>query len=48
LQSGVSYSPYRSQGGGGGKPPFSDTHSSGMNVGVGPWGAYVGFSVGAF
>ena len=45
-QSGVSYSPYRSQGGG--KPPFSDTHSSGMNVGVGPWGAYVGFSVGAF
>lgn len=46
LQSGVSFSPYRGQGGG--KPPFSDTHSSGMNVGVGPWGAYVGFSVGAF
>jgi len=43
---GVSYSPYRSQGGG--KPPFSDTHSSGMNVGVGPWGAYVNFNVGAF
>jgi hypothetical protein len=46
LQSGVSYSPYRSQGGG--KPPFSDSHGSGMNVGVGPWGAYVGFSVGSF
>jgi hypothetical protein len=43
---GVSYSPYRSQGGG--KPPFSDTHSSGMSVGVGPWGAYVNFNVGAF
>jgi FtsZ-binding cell division protein ZapB len=43
---GVSYSPYRSQGGG--KPPFSDTHSSGMSVGVGPFGAYASFNVGAF
>jgi hypothetical protein len=43
---GVSYSPYRSQGGG--KPPFSDTHSSGMTVGVGPFGAYASFNVGAF
>lgn len=43
---GVSYSPYRSQGGG--KPPFSDVKGSGMSVGVGPWGAYVGFSVGNF
>lgn len=43
---GVSYSPYRSQGGG--KPPFSDVHNSGMNVGVGPFGAYVNFNVGNF
>jgi hypothetical protein len=43
---GVSYSPYRNQGGG--KPPFSDTHSSGMTVGVGPFGAYASFNVGAF
>lgn len=43
---GMSYSPYRSQGGG--KPPFSDAKGSGMNVSVGPWGAYVGFSVGNF
>jgi uncharacterized protein with PIN domain len=43
---GVSYSPYRSQGGG--KLPFSDVKGSGMSVGVGPWGAYVGFSVGNF
>jgi hypothetical protein len=42
-----SFSPYRN-GGGGGKPPFSDVHGSGMSVGVGPFGAYVGFSVGAF
>jgi hypothetical protein len=43
---GMSYSPYRSQGGG--KPPFSDAHSSGMSVGVGPFGAYVNFNVGNF
>lgn len=44
-----SFSPYRSGGGGGGdKPPFSDAKGSGMSVGVGPWGAYVNFSVGAF
>ena len=45
----ASFSPYRTGGGGGGgKPPFSDVKGSGMSVGVGPWGAYVGFSVGAF
>jgi hypothetical protein len=43
-----SFSPYRGGGGGGGKPPFSDVKGSGMNVGVGPFGAYVSFSVGAF
>ena len=44
-----SFSPYRSGGGGGGdKPPFSDAKGSGMSVGVGPWGAYVNFNVGAF
>jgi hypothetical protein len=47
MQSGgVSYSPYRGQGGG--KPPFSDAHGSGMNIGVGPFGAYVSFGVGNF
>jgi hypothetical protein len=44
--SGPAYSPYRSQGGG--KPPFSDAHGSGMSIGVGPFGAYVGFNVGNF
>jgi outer membrane murein-binding lipoprotein Lpp len=44
--SGPAYSPYRSQGGG--KPPFSDVHGSGMSIGVGPFGAYVGFNVGNF
>ena len=43
---GVSYSPYR--GGGGGKQPFSDVSGSGMSIGVGPFGAYVSMSVGAF
>ena len=47
MQSGAAYSPYRSQQGGG-KPPFSDVHGSGISVGVGPFGAYVGFSVGNF
>jgi len=47
TQSGVSYSPYSSQQGGG-KLPFSDVHGSGMSVGVGPFGAYVGFSLGNF
>jgi hypothetical protein len=46
AQSGTSFSPYRSQGGG--KPPFSDVKGSGMSVGVGPFGAYVNFSVGNF
>jgi hypothetical protein len=46
ANSAPAYSPYRSQGGG--KPPFSDAKGSGMNVGVGPWGAYVNFNVGNF
>ncbi|MCE9629429.1 MAG: hypothetical protein K8S94_01740 [Planctomycetia bacterium] len=46
MQSGVSFSPYRSQGGG--KPPFSDVKGSGMSVGVGPFGAYASFNVGNF
>ncbi|MBM4023117.1 MAG: hypothetical protein FJ284_12935 [Planctomycetes bacterium] len=47
----AAFSPYHSgggSGGGGGKPPFSDAKGSGVSVGVGPWGAYVGFNVGAF
>ncbi len=48
----ASFSPYRSGGGGGGGAggslPFSDVKGSGMNVGVGPFGAYVSFSAGAF
>jgi len=47
AQSGVSYSPYRGNQGGG-KPPFSDAKGSGMSVGVGPWGAYVNMNVGNF
>jgi hypothetical protein len=47
AQSGVSYSPYRGNQGGG-KPPFSDVKGSGMSVGVGPWGAYVNMNVGNF
>jgi len=46
ANSAPAYSPYRSQGGG--KPPFADSKGSGMSVSVGPWGAYVGFSVGNF
>jgi len=46
ANAGPASSPYRSQGGG--KPPFSDSQGGGMSVGVGPWGAYVGFSVGNF
>ncbi|NDC53710.1 MAG: hypothetical protein EBZ74_05320 [Planctomycetia bacterium] len=46
ANSAPAYSPYRSDGGG--KPPFSDSHGGGMSIGVGPWGAYVGFSVGNF
>jgi hypothetical protein len=50
TRSSASFSPYRSGGGGGagGQPPFSDVKGSGMSVGVGPFGAYVNFSVGAF
>jgi len=45
-----SFSPYRSGGGGnaGGSPPFSDVKGSGMQIGVGPFGAYVSFSAGMF
>lgn len=46
ANSAPAYSPYRSQGGG--KPPFSDSQGGGMSIGVGPFGAYVGFSVGNF
>ncbi len=50
TRASASFSPYSGGGGGGagGKPPFSDVKGSGMNVGVGPFGAYVSFSVGAF
>ncbi len=51
MNSGPSYSPYRSNGGGsaGGSPPFANAHvGSGMSIGVGPMGAYVGFSLGNF
>jgi len=46
----AAFSPYHGGGGGGGggKPPFSDVKGSGMSVGVGPFGAYVNFNVGAF
>lgn len=46
ANAGPASSPYRSQGGG--KPPFSDSQGGGMSIGVGPWGASVGFSVGNF
>jgi hypothetical protein len=51
MNSSPSYSPYRSNGGGsaGGSPPFSNARvGSGMSIGVGPFGAYVGFSLGNF
>jgi len=50
TRASASFSPYSGGGGGGagGKPPFSDVKGSGMNVGAGPFGAYVSFSVGAF
>lgn len=51
MNASPSYSPYRSNSGGsgGGSPPFSNAHvGSGMSIGVGPWGAYVGFSLGNF
>jgi len=50
ARSSGSFSPYRSGNGGGagGSPPFSDVKGSGMNIGVGPFGAYVSFSAGAF
>jgi len=48
-QAAASYSPYRSSGGGaGGKPPFSDVGGSGMSIGVGPMGAWIGINVGGF
>jgi hypothetical protein len=51
MNSSPSYSPYRNNGGGssGGSPPFSNARvGSGMSIGVGPFGAYVGFSLGNF
>jgi FtsZ-binding cell division protein ZapB len=50
TRSSASFSPYRSGGGGnaGGSPPFSDVKGSGMQIGVGPFGAYVSFSAGMF
>jgi len=51
LNSSPAYSPYRSNSGGGGQgsPPFSNARvGSGMSIGVGPWGAYVGFNLGNF
>lgn len=49
MNSSPSYSPYRNNAGGTGKPPFADARvGSGMSIGVGPWGAYVGFSLGNF
>jgi hypothetical protein len=50
TRSSAAFSPYRSGGGGGagGSPPFSDVKGSGMQIGVGPFGAYVSFSAGAF
>ena len=46
MQSGMSFSPSRSQGGS--KLPFSDVKGSGRSVGVGPFGAYASFNVGNF
>ena len=51
MNSSPSYSPYRNNGGGsaGGSPPFANAHvGSGMSIGIGPWGAYVGMNLGNF
>jgi len=50
MNASSSYSPYRSGGGsGGGKTPFSGTDTGGgMSIMSGPFGAYVGFSLGNF
>ncbi len=50
MNSSASYSPYRSNSGGsGGSPPFSNARvGSGLSIGVGTWGAYVGMSLGNF
>jgi len=49
TRASASFSPYRSGGGNaGGSPPFSDVKGSGMQIGVGPFGAYVSFSAGMF
>ena len=42
----TSFSPYRSQPVG--SPPFADSYDSPTVIGVGPWGTFVGMSVGAF
>ena len=39
----------RGSGGSGGSPPFANARvGSGMSIGIGPWGAYVGMSLGNF
>lgn len=51
MSKSPSYSPYRSTSGGGstGQPPFANARvGSGMSIGVGPFGAYVGFNLGNF
>ncbi|MEI8317237.1 MAG: hypothetical protein WCH79_04765 [Planctomycetia bacterium] len=51
MNSSPSYSPYRSggSGGSGGSPPFANARTgSGLSIGVGTFGAYVGMSLGNF
>ena len=49
MNSSPSYSPYRSGGGSGGSPPFANARvGSGLSIGVGTFGAYVGMSLGNF
>ena len=42
----AAFSPYRSQPVG--DPPFANAYDSPTVIGVGPWGTFVGMSVGAF
>ncbi len=50
MNSSPSYSPYRSQGGGGagGKLPFADSKGSGMTLTSGVFGASVSMNIGSF
>lgn len=50
MNSSTSYSPYRSNSGGsGGSPPFANARTgSGLAIGVGTFGAYVGMTLGNF